>query len=247
MHTLCSGRGANVHGQWPFDELSCDLELGTLQRPAQLRSANASDDAGEASVRLNSTAMLEDTSGWQLLQARLAYQSQEIRTSAASSRHGDVAYRLRLRRNSTFYVRVFVGPLLTVHAMLLASFCCCGRLRSALCALSIVVTVAVLLAAGEYAPNSYVPRLVRWYEASMWLAWVACVLLVVDRRLAVCGAMWRRWRAADGDGDADEDDVEKDELDAFGAKLRRHVERALQLTVVRTVFGLEAKSVSRDS
>lgn len=223
--TLCTDVGTNIHGQWPYDVLSCDIELGMLEQPAQLRP-----------VAVATTVASEDTSGWHLVQVRLlnqtvydVYEGDERSKPTAAC---DIVYRLTLRRNSVFYVRVFVTPLLVVHVLMLASFCCSGGssgVRGGLCALALTLTAVVLLLAGQYTPNSYVPLLIRWYEATLWLAWLACVMFVVDRRLAV-GALLRIPSSGnDGDG-----------ANSSGQGLRR----LLQAAWLRTMFGLESMTVS---
>lgn len=181
--TLCTDNGNNIHGQWPFDVLSCDIELGMLGQSTRLRAVPVN------AVR---PADSEDTSGWHLQQVILLNETiydvydgeNDLRPTGAC----DIVYRLTLRRNSDFYVRVFVSPLLVAHVLMLASFCGGVRIRGALCALALTLTAVVLLLAGQYTPNSYVPLLIRWYEATLWLAWLACVLFIVDRRLAAAAA-----------------------------------------------------------
>lgn len=137
----------------------------------------------------------------------------------------DLVYRLTLRRNSVFYVHVFVSPLVLVHALLITSFLCDRSVnRVTQCALGLITTVVVLLFSSPYTPNSYVPTLIRYYEITLYMAWLAFVLFVID-----C------WMAVERSGG------EPKEEDEIGGTW---IGRLLQMHWVRTVFSFDLTNVS---
>lgn len=73
----------------------------------------------------------------------------------------------------------------------MASFWCGGGYsRAGLVMISYVIATAMLINLIDYAPNSYVPRLCKFYELTLCLSLVAVVLFVVDRWLDDCAPQW---------------------------------------------------------
>lgn len=181
LRTLCTDFGASITGMWPFDELSCEIELGVLVPNVRLVSPE------QHFLDISTYERNQDTSGWQLQLVRLLERTLPVYGDDPNKPIGecDLTYQLTLRRNSAFYMHVFVTPLVLVHVLLMASFWCPGIsvVRVALCGLSVTVTVVVLLASGPYTPNGYVPTLMRYYEWTLYMSWLACVLFVLDRQL----------------------------------------------------------------
>lgn len=112
----------------------------------------------------------------------------------------DMAYQLKLGRNSLFYKRIFCGPLIGNHQKIddvfsvslqlslltgaylciLLSFWCRGFVRAALNLLGTLITALMFIVMADYAPVSYVPKLIVYYEWSLVLSWLAFVAFVTD-------------------------------------------------------------------
>lgn len=50
FRSVCSNNAASIHGMWPFDELSCDIELGLVDPDVEMVPMEAN------SVRVSSAA-----------------------------------------------------------------------------------------------------------------------------------------------------------------------------------------------
>lgn len=230
LRTICTDFGAgSITGMWPFDALSCPVEIGVLEPHLRLVPSERN------SIEITIDERTKDSNGWKLELVRLSNgtnvpvfgddPAQAIGTC-------DLIYSVTLRRNSAFYMHVFGPPLVLVHVLLLMSFWCprAAVVRVSLCGLAVAVAALVLLASGPYTPNGYVPTLMRYYEWTLYMAWLACVLFVIDRQLdGMLALRTAQKKAETGDG----------------AESMTRLERMLRWPWVRMVFGLDDDNVSR--
>lgn len=80
-----------------------------------------------------------------------------------------------------FSIKTLVFPVINV--LLIASFWSSGYGRAGITLISYLIAAVMMIVLVDYAPNSYVPQLVHYYEYTLVLSSFAFVLFVLDRCL----------------------------------------------------------------
>ena len=91
-----------------------------------------------------------------------------------------IVYMLDFSRNSFFYQKIFCAPLFAAYAFMVLSLMVNGFLRAALNLVGTFVSSIMFIILAEYGPNSYVPKLVRYYQATLILSCVAFILYILN-------------------------------------------------------------------
>ncbi|XP_037032666.1 uncharacterized protein LOC119071739 [Bradysia coprophila] len=159
MNTMCSDI-SNEHN-WPRDEVTCDIQLGVTDENITLFPAE------DSFFKIRSDNY--DQSEWHLKNVHSEQGQYPI----------EIVYRLRLKRSTLFYSKVFCGPLLASFTFILLSFWTKRFVRASLNLTGMFILAVMCAVSMDYAPKSYVPRILKYYEISLYLSWIAFLLFIV--------------------------------------------------------------------